>query len=581
MIRPTDTPPIVAVPPTAPIDTLAELSKQHSVLLQRQSAGPGTLQPTLGELLGFVKAASVLGRTLNVVEQRKTAQAIMDYWVATLLSEVPELPEIEGLRPFILQPFDERADSLVADDTHKNRTQGIAAGENADRVFCAAGNRAKSKGEGALLRRMLLRFLRLKENSAEVYTVPLPADDDIFGEPTANGLLAKLVEADVVRRQDPGNPDNQAFVLIQDSLITTWGFLREIALQRRAFRQVARGWDNGGRNSEALLHGGDQLKQAQDYQDLDPIERAFLNASRLETDRTRVRVIGVISSLLVLAIIVAVFLYRKNTDLEKQRKRLTTDIGHLETRQTILKGQNTRLTETQKGLKTTNLDLKQKNEALETENKNLAKAQEVLKAENNALKADNEALQKNIKQLGDKNDDLQKTTERLGRTTTDLRQSLAIEQTSQSRFGSLSDLLSYSPSSLSPSDLTKLLKKIVGETTKDKKPKQIKKGVTMFEVFVPIATPDASNKVLPYLQALQQIGFVMPAGCPLPRKSVAATSEVRYFYKEDKKLADHACSVLKNSHFPDKRIKSKREYDATAPRGFLQISVAKDAFLTP
>jgi hypothetical protein len=72
-----------------PIASLEELRIRHSAMLQRREAGHRDIEPTPGEILGFLEAAASLGAALEGDGSREIAQSIMDFWTATLLSKAP------------------------------------------------------------------------------------------------------------------------------------------------------------------------------------------------------------------------------------------------------------------------------------------------------------------------------------------------------------------------------------------------------------------------------------------------------------------------------------------------------------
>ena len=289
--------------PAPPIDSLAELRRQGSNLLQRDVAGSGTTKPSPGELLGFLMAASKLGRNLDDMDARETAQGIMDFWIANLLSQAPETAE--GTRPFTLEPFDECSAHLQTTEAQQLRVEAVQAVRRAEDILPASQEAAVKQvkisylydwmprclkpwvmqfagrdSDASVMQRLLLRFIRLKEKSTEAYSVPVADTDDIFSEPKARGLLEQLITAGVVKLQETTPGSAPSYTLAHETLLTKWSFLVDIITQRRSFRQLARGWDNNGRQRAALLAGGAPLQQALDYPHLDSMEAAFLEASR-------------------------------------------------------------------------------------------------------------------------------------------------------------------------------------------------------------------------------------------------------------------------------------------------------------
>lgn len=327
--------------PAPPIDSLTELRRQNSTLLQRDVAGGGTAKPTPGELLGFLEAAAKLGHSLEDYEQRETAQGIMDFWIASLLSAAPAASE--GTRPFTLEPYDESSVQANATEAQQLRVQAVEAVKRAEDLLTPAQEAAVKKvtisglydwlpkclkpwyrkvagrdSDPAVMQRLLLHFVRLKENSTEAYSVPL-ADTDTFleKEKSARGLLEQLISAGIVRKQEGAADTPACYLLTHDSLLTKWSLLVDIVTQRRSFRQLARGWDNGGRQKAALLQGGEQLQDAIDYPHKDELEAAFIEASSLSGKKFRTYATVLLGSLVCW---LGITNHRLNKSLESEQK---------------------------------------------------------------------------------------------------------------------------------------------------------------------------------------------------------------------------------------------------------------------
>ncbi len=341
---------VIAAPP---IETLAELRSQQSSLLQRDAAGAGTAKPSPGEILGFLESASKLGRSLEDEDERETAQGIMDFWIARLLSEAPQAAE--SSRPFILEELDECSAQLVADDAQQLRIEAGQAAQRADVIIAAppdlegvkklkatqrfawvpgflkplALRVAWKDEEGALLKRLLLRFIRLKENALEAYTVPVTSDDTIFRETHAQQTLDQLIDAGVVRKQEVAGTGPSSYVLAHDSLITNWSFLRDIVTHRKAFRELARGWENGKRQPAALLTTGEQIEQALDYPHLDELEDSFVEASRRAGENFRRLALTLVTTAVIVLCGMVYWLWDSNkqlTEANAAKDKAATDL---------------------------------------------------------------------------------------------------------------------------------------------------------------------------------------------------------------------------------------------------------------
>lgn len=330
----------IPIIPAPPIDTLTELRRQNSALLQRNVAGAGTTPPSPGELLGFLTAAAKLGRSLEDFETRETAQGIMDFWIANLLSAAPEASE--GTRPFTLEPFDECQASADAHEAHQLRVEAVEAAQKVETLLPTAKDEIALKnvkiswihdyvprclkpwamslaGRGsdtAVMERLLMSFVRLKEKSTEAYTVPVGENEAIFRETKARPILDQLITAGVIKRQEADGATS--YVLAHETLLQKWDFLADIVSKRRAFRQLARGWENSGRQPGSLITSSVQLQEAIDLPHTDEMEDAFIEASRRAGESFRRVALTLVSTALVVLCFMVWRLSVLNTKIEAE-----------------------------------------------------------------------------------------------------------------------------------------------------------------------------------------------------------------------------------------------------------------------
>ncbi len=477
---------IVAAPP---IDSLKELRRQNSALLQRDVAGQGTSKPSAGELLGFLEAASKLGRLLNDDDERETAQGIMDGWVAAVLNL--DSCAGSGSRPFVLEDYDP---SKAAGITEAAASIRFAASAAVDRATTAlptppdldglkksavekfvdfmptwtqpilrsvTGCDADAGAEVA--QRLLLKFIRLKENSMDAYSVPVAADDEILRDPKSKALLQRLIEAGVVTPQQSTGDAPTAYVLAHESLITKWLVLADFVKQRKAFRELTRGWENGGRQREALLHSGEQLAQAIDFPHLDTTEAAFLEASRRAGDRARNWTFSVVATL-------AVILGLMNWSLSHKSQ--------------VIK-------DTNKDLKARNLDLHYAQDAVEAAN-------------------------------------------------SQLQHQLALARTSAAVLKSLDQLLAESERTPAAVAVAKQVSKDTRAAFRDAD--KATAGRQNIELLVGIGVDPKS--ATPLVEALRSKGFHLFAGTPLPLKFIESQTTVRSFFDSDRELARKVGEII-------------------------------------
>ena len=305
------------VPVTCPpVAGLPELRSRHSTLLQRQENRERQLRPSPEEILGFLETARRLGRMLSDFDQRETAQGIMDYWTAKLLSQVPQAAD--RMQSFYLDDFDES-------NAGSEPTEAEAASVAPAAVALAAKGdeilKTASSKDCDLLRKLMLRLFRLKEKSIEVYSVPLLASDPVLKDPDAQRLLNQIADAGLVCPLSSVT-DSPSYQLGSPRLLFDWEQLKKLTTERRGFRELARGWDKGGRQAAALLHGGHLLRKAEDYSDLDDIETAFLAGSRRHKENQWKVALAIVLG--VVCVIVMIFV-QKNRQLKAANDQLQAE----------------------------------------------------------------------------------------------------------------------------------------------------------------------------------------------------------------------------------------------------------------
>ncbi len=212
-------------------------------------------------IIEFVRDAVATGATLDLPHERKIAQALIDYWVATAYeTRTPFLSRTECL----LLPYDARFVRSLA--------------EAADEVLDAL-----PRTDGPLVRSVLLGLI----GGGFSGNVRSLQDDRI----RAAAILEKLQNAGVVSGTRSSSPDHVE--LRCEVLIRQWERLRTLSAQRFNFRNAAQHWIRSGRDRRALVNGP-IANEAAAYIDLSKQEREFLLASR-----TRARVRYAVSALLI------------------------------------------------------------------------------------------------------------------------------------------------------------------------------------------------------------------------------------------------------------------------------------------
>src|SRR5262245_4216408 len=224
----------------------------------------------------FLDRAGATGAILDAPADRRLAQGLIDYWVASLLTDNPDQAAAGAGRAVsrLLAPFS-------ADTVKKS----IDAAD--------AWVATLSPEDQALVRRIMLRLVRLSRDGKSFEPVPAARAalfDVAPSEDRANELLNGLAGAGVVRIAPGDTADADQVTLRSPSLMTDWerfaGWLRE----RQGFRNTVLNWDRTGRPQNELLQK-EALEEVRTYHDRNDLERAFIEESRYrelrKSERTR------------------------------------------------------------------------------------------------------------------------------------------------------------------------------------------------------------------------------------------------------------------------------------------------------
>jgi hypothetical protein len=278
--------PLLTLPTgVAPLASLKDLRARHSTLLQRRTSGSVV---TPADILDFLSAASQTGANIpeEDMDARESAQGILDYWTATLLSQNPAVANIAH-SVFTLAPFDAARGQALSGTSFDLQENARQTAIKADAISAQA-----YPAELKALSALLLRLVHLKESSLEPFTQRVPEKDVL--SPELKEVKGKLLKAGIlIRREDGGTPATLS--LQHDLLLTEWKHLAGLIKKRRAFRELASGWRRGDEPRSALLERGEEMEEAKSYRDLNPVESDFLEKSRAREKtawRTRMIVAG-------------------------------------------------------------------------------------------------------------------------------------------------------------------------------------------------------------------------------------------------------------------------------------------------
>jgi hypothetical protein len=468
------------------IRSLQDIKLRHSLMLRANSEGrSGGAQLPTEEIISFLAVSSRAGQFLASETSRDSAQGILDYWTSQLLSRDPSIaPQLGG---YFLQDY--IGAEASSDDISEQEASARELAEIVRKAknFPPTSNPVESKA----LRLVLLALFKLSPGSRTPISTPLPASDSLLQQAQVPSTIDALIVAGLVRKDGEG--PSSGYTLTRNELLIEWPLLSALAEERRGFRDIASGWDKGGRMSAALLNRGNQLHRAEDYRDISKLEQDFLDASlalKMKLSNFRKNILYLALVLVSLIIFWLVYLNRQ----------LGQKVGEL----------------------------------------NVAK------------------------------NDLIKKVDELMKAQEESNQNLARAQSYYSQIHSIADQVDASI--FVPLDVRDILDR--ANDVSSELPTTSNKMVEILVSRDVVGSVEAAEK---YANSLIAVGFTIPSNAPLARAKVADRTEVRYYYEEDKNLAEEAKTALVKAGIKGKIPILKWENDTSAPKRFIQISIAKSA----
>ena len=250
----------------------------------------------------FIHQATATGAVLDAPDERRTAQALVDFWVAKSYA----IPHESRVKPrgstkadTLLRPFDlatvmttiAEGDKVMAslgekDDESKSRLRQILL-----RVAPSLGDKATSYQN--LARRILLRTIRMPDGDRTCEPVAVTRNDLVsLGDPErTNEVLDALIASGVLRAEP--RESGELISLRHEALTREWDTLRGLIDKRVGFRDAGIFWGQRARAKGALISAGLADKALADYADLNALERAFIAASSSYSRRRMIVVFSV------------------------------------------------------------------------------------------------------------------------------------------------------------------------------------------------------------------------------------------------------------------------------------------------
>lgn len=252
-----------------PFESLDAMKARHKELL-RTSEKEITVETVRSRVCEFLARGTATGLVLDDPGERRVAQGLIDYWKATLYTQ---------LRGDLEPPAPCPTMTVLADFPEEDSEKLVADAEGAV-VALAPEDRD-------VARRILERLVRLEPAVREFHSVPVSraALDELGNVGQVVRVTHALEKAGVIRSSVA--PTGEAQVeLTAAHFVRTWPRYADWLKDRLAFRAAAYLWQQRDRHSSGLM-AGLPLAKAAGYRDLDALEGEYLSASRASAERTR------------------------------------------------------------------------------------------------------------------------------------------------------------------------------------------------------------------------------------------------------------------------------------------------------
>ncbi|WP_342732715.1 pentapeptide repeat-containing protein [Bradyrhizobium sp. B117] len=236
----------------------------------------------------FIDQATMAGTVLDAPDDRRAAQALVDFWLAksyAIASEAHTKQRSSAKASTLLWPFDLAAVTATAAKGDRVLASLSRKDEEEPRSFLRQivprfapwlGKDAASYQD--LARRMLLRAIRLSEGEETCEAVTVKRNDLLsLGDlKRSKEVFDALVASGVLHVES--NETGDMVSLRYDALTREWDALRSMIAERADFRGTALIWDRRARSIRALGSAGQANRALTDYADLNALEREYIAA---------------------------------------------------------------------------------------------------------------------------------------------------------------------------------------------------------------------------------------------------------------------------------------------------------------
>jgi uncharacterized protein YjbI with pentapeptide repeats len=275
--------------PPKPFRSLYELRGANDVLLKSQSdATPNAPQNarslSAAPISDFIDRAAATGSVLDAPADRRAAQGLIDYWVASSYS-LPRDRSIEQsksrranvlLREFeseTIIPAVRQGTAYVEELENNQEDRGLWSLRGLIHRFFHF-----EQSDQDTVRRIMLRLIRLSDRTGACVSSPASREQlTALGDTQqVNRIIDALERADILNVAPADTGDVVA--LRYDALISEWPWLKELIDERMTYRERALNWALTGRREGRLLTWW-RIKKFREFGNLDELEQGYVNAS--------------------------------------------------------------------------------------------------------------------------------------------------------------------------------------------------------------------------------------------------------------------------------------------------------------
>jgi hypothetical protein len=275
-----------------PYASMQTLRQAYDVLLEGSAKRPVDEEGSK-KVDEFIRRAVATGRILDTVSDRREAQGMIDYWVASSYTKFRNRGSVqtssrvspEGATNTKSSPVSDGARVEWVDNQLESFDQTVveAAAREGDAFLAGL-----SSGELELVQSILFQLIDLPDAGDSFSSSPASVEAlRKFGDPKkVDSILSELKKSGIlsVRTGDDGN---EVVGLHYLALTRKWKWFDEQIERRMSFRDLALSWVRTGRARRALLNWSLTWKFRK-YSDLNGWETDFINRSSLSAMLTGV-----------------------------------------------------------------------------------------------------------------------------------------------------------------------------------------------------------------------------------------------------------------------------------------------------